>query len=318
MTSSRTEKSFPFEPVFIGSFRSGTTLLVNLLGLHPELLPWFETKAFCEALRWLRVLRQKDRMDLERTLLRPQYVPGFGLDAVATRMLCDFKETAARIEGAIPSGKAPSERYPIGYDFALYPLEDAEESVHEWVNSIGSKPNYGIVAQATGEMIRRLGAHHLDAGRKNRWINKTPEITRFAPELRSCLGPCRCIMMIRDGHDVVRSAEKLRWAKASEIAEWWKAMIVESRAGGELDPDRYLEVRFEELVESPATELDRVLAFLGVDCCGAQLVDEYLALLGIENLREACLVVGAPGFGIDQLKEMDGVVDEAFNRSLGY
>lgn len=318
MPASIETNSLPFEPAFIGSFRSGTTLLVNLLGLHPELMPWFETKSFCEALRWLRVLRRNDQVVLESALMRPQNIPGFNVDAVATRMLCDFKETAARIEGAIPSGKSPGERYPIGYDVALYRHEYADDVVQKWASSIRSSQTYDVVAQATGEMIKSLGARHLEVGRKNRWINKTPEITRFAPELRSCLGPCRFIMMIRDGRQVVRSAEKLRWAKAREIAEWWKAMIVESRLGGEIDPNRYLEVRFEALVDNPRSELDRVLAFLGVECCGDRLVNQYLAVLGIEDLRQASSMDGRSVLNRGQLNQMYGIVDEAFNRSLGY
>jgi hypothetical protein len=47
-------------PIFIGNFRSGTTLLANLLGFHDELALWFETKAFCEALRWIRVMERPE------------------------------------------------------------------------------------------------------------------------------------------------------------------------------------------------------------------------------------------------------------------
>jgi hypothetical protein len=308
-----------FEPVFIGSFRSGTTLLVNLLGLHPELQPWFETKALCEPLRWLRVLRLPDQALVESELVKPRDVPGFNPEAVGRRMVRDFRETADRIQGLIPSGKAVGERYPLGHDVARYRVEEAVAEVQRWVDRVEADSSYVAIARVTGELISRLGALQIAGSGKARWINKTPEITRFGPELRDCLGPCKIIMMIRDGHQVVRSAEKLGWAKAAEIALWWKAMIMEARAGAELDPLRYFELRYESLVDNPAVELDRVLAFLGVEPCGERLVAEYLGTLGITHLTRAA-AEHVPNDRVFNGSSADagGLIDENFNHSLGY
>lgn len=306
------------EPVFIGSFRSGTTLLINLLGLHPELQPWFETKALCEPLRWLRVLRLPEQGLVEAELVKPRDIPGFSPEAVGWRMVRDFRETADRIHGAIPSGKAPGERYPLGHDVARYRVEEAEAEVQRWVDRVKADPSYGAISRVTGELMARLGDLQMEGSGKARWINKTPEITRFGVELRDCLGPCKMIMMIRDGREVVRSAEKLGWARAAELALWWKSMILEARAGAELDPLRYLELRYESLVDHPAMELDRVLKFLGAEPCGERLLSEYLAVLGISHLSRA-----AADYPDDRAlnacgADVAGFIDEEFNQSLGY
>lgn len=306
------------EPVFIGSFRSGTTLLINLLGLHPELQPWFETKALCEPLRWLRVLRLPEQRLVEAELVKPRDIPGFSPEAVGRRMVSDFRETADRIHGVIPSGKAPGERYPLGHDVARYRVEEAEAEVQRWVDRVEADPSYGAIARVTGDLIARLGALQMAASGKSRWINKTPEITRFGVELRDCLGPCRMIMMIRDGRQVVRSADKLGWARATELALWWKAMILEARAGAEQDPLRYLELRYESLVENPAVELDRVLAFLGVETCGMRLVNEYMGALGISDLTRAAADYPDDGALNACGADVAGLIDEEFNQSLGY
>lgn len=308
-----------FEPVFIGNFRSGTTLLVNLLGLHPELQAWFETKALCEPLRWLRVLRLPDQMMVESELVKPRDIPGFDPEAVGRRMIRDFRETADRIHGIIPSGKAPGERYPLGHDVARYRVEEAEAEVQRWVDRVEANPSYKTIACVTGELMARLGDLQIARSGKARWINKTPEIIRFGVELRDCLGPCRVIMMIRDGRQVVRSAEKLGWARATELAVWWKAMILEARAGAGQDSLRYLELRYESLVDNPAYELDRVLEFLGVEKCGERLVNVYLGLLGISHLARGAAdhypnEGGSNAFGAD----VAGLIDEEFNQSLGY
>jgi hypothetical protein len=304
-------------PVFIGGFRSGTTLLVNLLGLHSDLSAWFETKALCEALRLLRVLRAPASEELESGLVRPTSIKGFSVDAVAQRMLSDIRETAARQSGHHPSGKAPGERYPLGHDLVNYSLNEAEAAVENWRVALNARPDATTAFSATGCLIRELGVRHLSHDGKPIWINKTPEIIRFMPELRLCLGSCRFIMVIRDGRQVVRSAARLGWAEAAEIAVWWKAMIEEARSGAAADLDHYLEVRYEDLVGRPADEIDVILRFLRVEPKGKELVDHYLRALAIDTLTEASSAWSDSTSGVDVM-ELAARVDAEFNASLGY
>lgn len=306
-------------PVFIGGFRSGTTLLVNLLGLHESLSPWFETKAFCEALRLLRVLRLPDSRMVEAGLVRPASIKGFSVDAVAQRMLSDFGETSARQRGVQHSGKAPGERYPLGNDVINYSLADAKAAVECWRNELNDNLDLVTSIRATGQLIRHLGRHQQAFDGKQMWINKTPEITRFMPELRLCLGGCRFIMMIRDGRRVVRSAARLGWAEAAEIAVWWRAMIDEARHGAAADPDRYLEVRYEDLVSQPADELDSILRFLHVKPQGASLVESYLNALNIDSLTQGSSTRALTETITGTIEpDVESLVDAKFNASLGY
>lgn len=309
------------EPVFMGGFRSGTTLLVNLLGLHPELMPWFETKAFCEALRLLRVLNQPQSAELEASLVRPQDVPGFSVDAVASRMLLDFRDTEARILGIKPSGKADGERYPLGHDCAAYSARTAETAVKAWLGAVSAlEPVDSLtVAHATGQLIGALGNCQLAGSSKSIWVNKTPEIVRFMPELRAAIGPCRFIMMVRDGRHVVSSAARLGWAEAAEIAVWWKAVIEEARRGAVADPARYLELRYEDLVADPVAVIDQVFEFLGVEPQGQAAVDNYKKILGVGNLHEASSKASQRGSEQAlQDRMIATLIDAEFNASLGY
>ncbi|MEX2367363.1 MAG: sulfotransferase, partial [Pseudohongiellaceae bacterium] len=194
------------KPIFVGGFRSGTTLLINLLGLHPCIVPWFETKAFVEALRWMRVLSDPDQQEFERAYCVPPEPAGFTASAVARRMQADFEATAARVSGRIANGKAGYERYPLGADCIHYTPHRAQQALQEWQDSLSATAGFDELARATGRMIKDLGEEQLQLGGGRIWINKTPEISRFAEQLRACLGGCRIIYMVRNGMDVVSSA----------------------------------------------------------------------------------------------------------------
>lgn len=87
----------------------------------------------------------------------------------------------------------------------------------------------------------------------------------------------RFVQIVRDGRDVTLSL--LDWARlqrrgparlplwetepVAACAQWWMRMADRGRRDGErLGPERYLEVRYEDLTADAATTLERVVAFL--------------------------------------------------------
>ncbi len=274
-------------PVFIGNFRSGTTLVANLLGFHEALAPWYETKGVCEALRWIRVLERPETQAFESRLTQPREWPDFTPEAVAARMLGDFRQTFARLRGELVSGKGAHEFYPLGHDRVAYDLTDAEAAVAGWLAQVGENPVLPVIRQATGALLHHLGELHAQRSRRAVWVNKTPEIPRFGHELRGCLGPCRIVMMMRKTDAVVRSAVNLGWAEAHEIAGWHQGMVDESRAAAREDPENYLELHYEALLQEPVATLNALLEFIGVSPVGEILLARYEASLppGGRSLR---------------------------------
>ena len=114
-------------------------------------------------------------------------------------------------------------------------------------------------------------------------MNKTPEITRFGEELEAALGPTKRILMLRDGRDVIQSASKLGWADPSEIGSWWKGMILESRGGGSISKEFYLEIRYEDLLKDPVDGVNQVLHFLEVEERGLEMVEHYRQFVGLSD-----------------------------------
>jgi hypothetical protein len=269
-------------PIFIGNFRSGTTLLANLLGFHDELALWFETKAFCEALRWIRVMERPETVPFETRLIQPRGNSAFTAEAVAMRMQEDFRQTAARISGEMESGKGRHEVYPIGHDKVAYLPSEADRELDRWYEAVRDDPGLTVIHAATGQLISNLGALHATRSGRPIWVNKTPEIPRFASELRRCLGPCRIVMMMRESSEVVRSAVNLGWADAQEVADWWQGMVNESREAALEDPANYREIQYDALLHDPITVLNELLEFIGVRATGDQLVQQF----------ETCLPLG--------------------------
>ena len=264
-------------PCFIGGFRSGTTLLINLLGMHPALVPWFETKELCELLRWQRVREQPAAADFESAYLTPPEPAGFTREAVHARMLAQMRATAARQSGAIASGKASHERYPLGNDWVRYSLQTAETLLQTWYEACAD-PN--AIEAASAALIRALGQAQCAGTSAPYWVNKTPEISRFAPQLRTLLGPCRVLYMVRNGLEVVASASRLGWGQTTQLAYNWKGLLELTRAGMAEQGANYLELRYETLLAEPAATLDRVCGFLGVAPRGQAIVAEFQSRYG--------------------------------------
>lgn len=267
-------------PVFISGFRSGTTLLINLLGMHREVTPWFETKEFCEALRWLHILRNPAEAGFEAAYCPPGLQQGFSADITLARMHWHLNDTYARVSGAQGSGKAVHERYPLGNDHILYARNEAEAALAAWREAIGARALPESVAAATGVLIRTLGVRQQQLHGGAAWINKTPEISRFADGLRSALGPCRIIYLVRDGLQVVASGQRLQWGSVETLACNWKGLLERTRAalrGHEAD---YLELRYEELITEPVATLNRVLNFCGREPLAGQIVGAFTERFG--------------------------------------
>lgn len=100
-----------------------------------------------------------------------------------------------------------------------------------------------------------------------RWGDKTPGYV-LEMELLAGLWPeARFVHLFRDGRDVALSFLERGWARhLSEAAELWAYRSEYGRrVGRRLGDDRYLEVRYESLVEHGERELGRICGFIGLD-----------------------------------------------------
>lgn len=101
---------------------------------------------------------------------------------------------------------------------------------------------------------------------KVRWGDKTPRNTFELPHLLHAFPEAQVIHLVRDGRDVCLSWAQVDWARytvTGAAKQWAKWIRVASAVADLLGASRYLEVRYEELVEHPEATLRRICAFLG-------------------------------------------------------
>jgi hypothetical protein len=116
---------------------------------------------------------------------------------------------------------------------------------------------------------------------KTRWGDKTPKYVDHIPLISRLFPDARFVHLVRDGRDVALSVldmERLH-AHAATAAKVWARQVAGGReAGRALGDERYLELRYEDLLEDGPGEIRRVCAFLGIPFRQAMLKHEDGAL----------------------------------------
>ena len=121
------------------------------------------------------------------------------------------------------------------------------------------------ITDAAGAM-RVLAASQALAQGKRRWGNKTPKALLHLAELAIVYPDAQFIHVIRDGRDSAYPQARVSGRSVVQGALLWRTgMRTGRRAGSRLGPDRYLEVRLEELLSSPEEQIRRMCIFLGED-----------------------------------------------------
>lgn len=108
----------------------------------------------------------------------------------------------------------------------------------------------------------------------DRWIDSTPTNIPHMFRISRDFPDARFIHIIRDARDVALSLDKRQWSrplpwdkKRSLLAAglYWEWIVRKGRKYGTMLGPRYMEVRYEELVERPESPLKKIGAFLQHD-----------------------------------------------------
>jgi hypothetical protein len=142
--------------------------------------------------------------------------------------------------------------------FQLWEVPD--ELVRRRVDEL-DQPTYGQVIEA---VFRAYADHHS----KCRWGDKTPIYVLWIPVLARLFPSARFVHVIRDGRDVALSYVSVPWGPNDvwDCAVKWRRDVGAGRLHGPaLGSERYLEVRYEELVREPRPTLERICGFGSLD-----------------------------------------------------
>ena len=137
------------------------------------------------------------------------------------------------------------------------PLEEAEQRLATLAK--GGDPVPPAVA------VDALFRIYAEGNGKTRWGDKTPGYVLDMPLLARTFREARFVHMIRDGRDVALSylSQNFGPRNVPEAARFWDDRVRTGRRHGDrLGPQRYRELRYEDLVAEPEPVLRSLCAFL--------------------------------------------------------
>jgi hypothetical protein len=118
---------------------------------------------------------------------------------------------------------------------------------------------------STIDEVYRVYARHFG---KDIWGDKTPAYVTDIHVLNALFPDARFVHLIRDGRDVALSIIKQPWGPSdflSAVRTWAETVRWARKMLRMLPDDRHIELRFEDLVSDPQTQLERLTHFFGVD-----------------------------------------------------
>ncbi len=149
--------------------------------------------------------------------------------------------------------------------FATWDLPIA--AVEAEIRELGAEPTYPDLVAATFRAYARTHG-------KTIWGDKTPRYVQRIDLISTLWPDARFIHLIRDGRDVALSYADVRFGPKTvgSAARLWATRVRAGRvAGRALPPGRYLEVRYEDLVEDAAGKVKEICGFLDLEFDAAML-----------------------------------------------
>jgi hypothetical protein len=124
-----------------------------------------------------------------------------------------------------------------------------------------------LVRPGFADVLDGVFRAYADEHGKHRWGDKTPNYSLDVGLLAELFPAARFVHLVRDGRNVALSLLQVPWWPNTlvEAAQVWSHWTAEARAAGRsLGSDRYLEVRYEDLVADSTLELTKICGFLGL------------------------------------------------------
>jgi hypothetical protein len=141
--------------------------------------------------------------------------------------------------------------------------------------SVGSA--VGIVFAA---YARRFG--------KPRWGDKRPAYLMNVDTVLRLFPDAQLVHIVRDGRDCVASLKEAPWHSGGvyqAITSWNAGMDEARKAARRLGPDSWYELRYEQLVTDPVTELGRLCGYLGERYDSAMEVPSQVAAVAVPQRK---------------------------------
>ncbi|MBZ2167688.1 sulfotransferase family protein [Marinobacter sp. F4216] len=121
-----------------------------------------------------------------------------------------------------------------------------------------------LVLEETTTSVNELFAQ----GKVKLWALKDPQLTDHIDELRPFIQDTLFVVIVRDGRGVTNSYIENKWGLGTNAytgAQRWKREVEQQEAFIKTAPDRFLYIRYEDLVDDLKSTMERVCSHLGVE-----------------------------------------------------
>jgi len=228
----------------VGTSRSGTTLLVNLLGSHSRLSPLFELEFLLDVIDAYK-----------------------GKGQIEPKEFLGLLYSWGSKHGGLPYDNIWDKSYDrikprYGSKYALFTKEELMRAGTDFLDDIRRLP----AEEALFRFMDALSEDHCRRDGKPFTLIKVPSLLRAPDVLLSAFPEAKFIHIYRDGRDVWCSAKRFPWGpKTVEMsAQWWTDNMRISEILKATYPHNFMEVKYEGLMESPQIHLDSLFEFLGI------------------------------------------------------
>mgnify|MGYP001199880229 CR=1 FL=1 len=193
-----------------------------------------------------------------------------------------------------------------------------------WVKGFGLSltPSSFSSCRSYGEIVSKIFEEWARVEGKPRWGDKTPQYVTDIPALVEIFPDCKIIHIYRDGRDVALSLMSTWFGPGNvySAAGEWKQMTEKGRRDGQrAGPERYFELRYETLLESPREAMEGVCEFIGEPFTDAVLTPNFikseLKRSGVYGTKRSILK-GNHGKWRNQMPEADRAVFESIAGDL--
>lgn len=222
-----------------GHPKSGTSLVMTLLDSHPQLVVYPE-----EAGYFRRFVPRVRGLDNQAYLSRAEelILHIFGWDAA--------------------DPPASQEGFP-DRDYTDIDFDRVQREFRYLIGRVGDVQRNVLPAAvlAYGTVAGLLGPDTV------RWVEKTPYNEQFADRIFDLWPAAKCVHIVRDPRDNFASYRKKHqdWSERTFAHSWQQSLTHGWQNNRRYGVDRYLMIRYEDLIADPQTVLASLTEFLGIE-----------------------------------------------------
>lgn len=149
---------------------------------------------------------------------------------------------------------------------AVWPGLEANKANYQM--SFASKMDKSTLAKKIEQFTDNVFDAICEKQGKTIYLEDNTHNILFASDLKAIMPSMKLIHVVRDPRDVISSLQQQKWTPTSleHLVSWYKSVMTQwEEEKSQLDPSDFIEVRFENILANPESEIRKLCAFVSID-----------------------------------------------------